>query len=245
MKKLRNAIQIIKQIKNWPLFFRDYFGFAGAGIVMYKARNSSVYVARAGTTDRGIINAVAIQDEYHIKELGRLGTVIDLGGNIASFAITAAAYADRVIMVEPIKENLELANRAIAQSGLEDKIIVVPSAIGEQEGTVRIYLSHNNTGGHSSVYPSERFEDCPVVTLPSLFGAHSIERCDLLKIDIEGGEYDVIYSLPDPLWNKIRRIHLEWHDLDTAKKNHQELIAFLESKGYSITTEPPILFAVR
>src|SRR4030042_325499 len=61
-------------------------------------------------------------------------------------------------------------------------------------------------------------------------------RCDLLKVDCEGGEYDIFFNAPEATLRKIERIAMEYHDGFTPH-SHTELAAFLRGHGFSVT--PP------
>ena len=71
------------------------------------------------------------------------------------------------------------------------------------------------------------------MALADLFHEHAIERCDLLKIDCEGAEYDILLQSDASVLDKIRHIVLEYHDGVTAYA-HTDLAAFLRQHGYRV-----------
>src|SRR5262249_27354517 len=163
---------------------------------VYQTRHGLKFAARAGTTDRGIINTVVAQDEYRTRELPQIKTVIDLGANIGSFSAFIAEKADKIYAFEPVLENATLARRTIELNTLNNKVILTAAAVSDHNGVVDLYLSPDNTGGHSPAYQFNKKISVPAVSLQSVFDAHKIFECDLLKIDIEGGEYEALYILP-------------------------------------------------
>ena len=73
-----------------------------------------------------------------------------------------------------------------------------------------------------------------------IFDKNRIARCDLLKLDCEGSEYDILGGVSRPLFDKINNIFLEYHDWDKAlgrAKSH-DLQKFLRSIGYKIQRFP-------
>lgn len=63
----------------------------------------------------------------------------------------------------------------------------------------------------------------------------SIPRCDLLKIDCEGSEYEIFYLSSSETLNKIERIVGEFHPRDQNKNNGRALCDFLETKDFDVT----------
>lgn len=207
-------------------------------------RDGSQYYVRTNTTDRSIVNSVAIQDEYQLRQLNlREAVIIDLGGQNGYFSVFAAKYAQRIYTYEPIPENYDNILKNIRLNQLEEIVQPHNLAVSSEVGTLKIHLSHN-TGGHSVYGGGEAYQAVKTTTLPAIFKEYAIERCDLLKLDIEGSEYDILYHLPDACFAKIIHIRMEVHEIDQDQKNHQHLVTFLQGKGYEILQfEKAILFA--
>ncbi|PIN99120.1 MAG: hypothetical protein COT90_01190, partial [Candidatus Diapherotrites archaeon CG10_big_fil_rev_8_21_14_0_10_31_34] len=70
--------------------------------------------------------------------------------------------------------------------------------------------------------------------LKEIFESNKIEKCDLMKIDIEGGEYPLLYDLEESIFSKIKLIAMECHKLDEKQNNPKKLIDFLQKKGFEI-----------
>ena len=56
----------------------------------------------------------------------------------------------------------------------------------------------------------------------------------MLKVDIEGAEWELLESLDESMLNRIDQISVEFHDfIDPTKKNRtQEVVERLKSFGY-------------
>jgi hypothetical protein len=61
-----------------------------------------------------------------------------------------------------------------------------------------------------------------------------ISHCDLLKVDCEGGEYDIFFHTPADTLRRIQRISMEYHD-DCTPHSHGELADFLTQHGFTVT----------
>lgn len=58
-------------------------------------------------------------------------------------------------------------------------------------------------------------------------------KCDLLKLDCEGAEYDILMKSPRDALVKIRRIVMEYHD-NVTDYSHKDLADFLVEQGYKV-----------
>ena len=68
-------------------------------------------------------------------------------------------------------------------------------------------------------YPDAEPRSIPSVSLEELLDAHELDVVDLLKVDCEGGEYDIFPEAPDRALDCIRNIATEWHEVDTTKRS--------------------------
>lgn len=198
------------------------------------------FVVRRGTwADESIIRHVVVEREYHPPgyEVGPADVVIDVGANIGGFSVPAAKAASSgwVIAYEP-----EPANAALLRCNLDRNacrnVTVVPAAVAGRRGEVELHLNPDNSGGHSAYRrhagPTVR---AAAVTLRDVFDAHRVERCDLLKLDCEGAEYDLLYTLPRAYFGRIRRIALEYHADPEAKREAADgLVRHLHDVGFRV-----------
>ncbi len=75
----------------------------------------------------------------------------------------------------------------------------------------------------------------PGVTLAGLFDEHRIARCDLLKLDCEGAEYDALYGLPAEHRQRIRRCVVEYHaDPNHKRARGDELVGWFARSGFRV-----------
>ena len=80
--------------------------------------------------------------------------------------------------------------------------------------------------------------------LISLFDLEENEYIDILKIDIEGGEYDLLTNASKEDLLKFKQITIEFHDfIDPSLRNLNEVIINkLESFGFVLKSSKPALF---
>jgi len=180
--------------------------------------------------------------ELHLRE----GSVfVDVGANEGYFSIVASKLVGsrgRVIAVEPqsrlrsvLEKNVSL-NRA-------SNIQLHQVAISNVNGTVEMFLAPDTITGATSLsktrkYPVPR-ETVTTLTLRQLLDNNGVRTADLMKMDIEGHEYEAILGSPEVFRSKlVRNLALELHPsiLKQRGKDPGEIAEFLRSAGYNITS---------
>ena len=76
---------------------------------------------------------------------------------------------------------------------------------------------------------------CRVETLSRVVHALNIGAIDLLKIDVEGAEWDVLRGISTSDWRKIRQVVAEVHDEDGRLARVENL---LRQQGFNVVSEP-------
>jgi FkbM family methyltransferase len=196
-----------------------------------------VEVRAHAEVDRQVFNGIFARDEYRLNAIapGAWDTVLDAGANIGIFSVRVAPLAKRVLSYEPMPQNFKYLQTNV---GRFRHVVSVPRAISGKPGTLDLNVS-DNTGGHSVVSESGTGKKIQVeaVTIAQIFAEHSIERCNLIKMDIEGAEYDSLTAIPAELWPRIDRIHMEYHQGPDGW-NGEKLASFLRERGYRCDVVP-------
>ena len=79
-----------------------------------------------------------------------------------------------------------------------------------------------------------------VRSLNALFQKHNIKKCQFLKVDCEGGEYEIFQQATRKTLAKIAVISMEAHLFNREmQKNYLKLIAFLKENHFQIFQETP------
>ncbi|MBO3459440.1 FkbM family methyltransferase [Aetokthonos hydrillicola Thurmond2011] len=87
-------------------------------------------------------------------------------------------------------------------------------------------------------FKSETFY-CPVKTLSEVIAENSVNRIDMLKIDVQKSEFDVLLGINEHDWLKIRQIVIEVHD---ESNRLAQVDSLLKAKGYNVITEQDSLY---
>ena len=126
---------------------------------------------------------------------------VDVGANDGYYTLFAARRVGpegRVVSVEPSSRERGHLERNLARNGIGN-VEIVPAALGAMAGHADLHLAHgvhtgHNTLGrfaHDDVVPA-RVERVPLETLDALVTRLALPRVDVVKIDVEGGEANVI-----------------------------------------------------
>jgi len=208
-------------------------------------RASAPLALRGDSNDFHIFHRIFLRDEYRLAQLpAQLGDVIDLGANVGLFTARVAPRAKRVFCYEPVPANFSQLERNVAQL---PNVTAFREAAAGAPGTLRIYQPESDalSGRHSafaevSAHMTARYDEVPARALDEIFARHSIEACDLLKIDVEGSEYEILHGASDATLARIARIHGEYHDVapEDPRTRIDAFAGFLRGCGYSVDVAP-------
>lgn len=196
-------------------------------------------IVRRGTWDPQMMYQVMVREDYtsHGFSLQEGDIVIDIGANIGSFAVFAGKKASTVISFEPAASAFELLSQNVALNGLNN-VQAVRAAVGGKDGEIILYKGSDdaiNTIHKDSANGGKHGQEAvPCITLDTVFARFGITRCDFLKLDCEGAEYDILYSASDSTLQRISRISMEYHVLDGQDEDEvpRGLCNYLSGKGF-------------
>jgi FkbM family methyltransferase len=155
-------------------------------------------------------------------------TVIDVGANVGVFALHSAAAGAQVIAVEPNADAYRRLRAAVKANGLEARIVTINAAVGAEAGRGRMVVPRGQSvlGFVDTSSPRSGADHVVVITLDDLIARRQIERIDLLKIDVEGAEYEVLRGSTRAL-RLVDRVIFEYH----SKPLLAESLAALRAAG--------------
>lgn len=176
------------------------------------------------------------------------GTFVDIGANEGFFAVMAARIVGtggKVVAVEPQSRLQAVVERNFRLNGVTNAALV-PCAISDREGRVDLFVSPDTNTGSTGLQNMTRYrlatESVPVMTLLKLFESHSIASADLVKMDIEGAEFEAILGSPALFESRrIKAFAFEMHEAAIARRggDPKDVIRFLEKCGYALAAGLP------
>ncbi len=192
---------------------------------------------RAKSFDKFIVNEVYSGSyEIALKKLPDSPVIIDAGAHIGVFAVKALGSCPqaRLFCIEPIAANLRLLRKNLEDNNLSRRVTVLESLLSNNDGLKTIYERKDHSAGFNLYLPTDVKYDIQSRTLESVVRDNKITHCDLLKMDIEGGEYEVLLNTPPQVFEKIQSIVMEYHPFPKDVADIQGLADFLSKNGYSV-----------
>ena len=189
-------------------------------------------------------------DNYRVLSKGpafKPGDVIlDIGACEGMFSIMMAKLYpfSRVIALEPVSQTFYSLIRNI---GLNGTVNIEPYNVGVGKVSGKIIMSackDNMAGGSSAVMtfnPAEHTQiEVDVLSLDDVFIKYNLAKVKLLKIDIEGLEYDVLYAskLLERVENFVGEFHINKKLKEVQGRDITELATWVGSKTNLMYYEP-------
>jgi len=243
IKKIKLGIQTIKIIKNWPIYILNYFGLIKKRYLIYNFRSGIRLKVRSNTEsdpDREVVSNIFFLKGYLLPEKNIVirpsDTIIDIGAHIGAFSVLAAHKAKKglVYCYEPEKNNFNLLRQNIKLNKFGN-VKAFNFAVLGKKGKKNLFLGDRSTTMYS-MYSKTKEKSVKVncITLKGIFISIKIKKCNFLKLDCEGAEFEILYNTPKKYLKKIEKISMEFHDLDKKKLNHNYLKKFLEKHGFKV-----------
>jgi FkbM family methyltransferase len=173
--------------------------------------NSESLRLKGGLRNGETVN-IFVQDIYRNFPIkGKI--VIDVGANIADSCIYFVSHgAKRIVGIEPLIENYELAEQNVKLNNFSNRISIVLAGCGARPGCVNIDVNRRNGIGWQLSSSSYRGNTIPLLTLEQILQQSNVGQDEAaLKLDCEGCEYDVVLSSPDNVLRRFSSILIEYH----------------------------------
>ena len=211
-RRVANDIKIIRLTKNWREVLAAKAG--GRDLRRVYFRNGAVLDAPAEIDLLFLFHEVWIDRIYDLPgfEIKAGDDVIDIGGNIGAFAVFAGKRAENVKIhsYEPFPMNAAFLRKNVENSGLNNVNIIEAAVAGNNgERTLKI---DDSWVKHSLNEISSKESGIRIKCLSLDEVLTEIDHCNLLKIDCEGGEYEIFYGAKPETLRSIDKIVCEYHD---------------------------------
>ena len=168
-------------------------------------------------------------------------TFVDLGANEGYFTVIGAKQAGphgRVLAIEPQLRLREVLQRNFTLNNCAH-IQLAPYAVSDRPGPASLHLTPGVNNSASSLIQPTRYplprQTVQCLTLEEIFKLHAIDSCTLLKLDIEGWEYEAVLGSPELFRSgRVKAIALELHPPLLALRglDPTRITTFLAECGY-------------
>ncbi|MEI8342690.1 MAG: FkbM family methyltransferase [Verrucomicrobiota bacterium] len=231
-------------MKNWPTVIVEQYFTHPSGVRQLCFRDGLKAAYRPETQDWETVKEVMLDGVYavsldHLKNQPGHLPVLDLGANIGLFSLRAAQCKPglEVHAYEPAPQNIALmeSNQRVNPE-LAKRIHIHSEAVGGFTRTARFFFDEKipqasslfSTGNQGQEVTVRAFAEI-VTGIPVSWG--------LVKIDVEGAEYEIFKHTPPAIWEKVLTISIEIHADPEGRMQKRDLLKQIESLGYTAVKE--------
>ncbi len=170
------------------------------------------------------------------QESTKGGVFYDVGANIGAYSFIAATQGLAVVAFEPAPQNFAALHENISLNGLDEKITAVPMVLGT-EGGVHSFSFADYTRGATEGFFSTQHERAVkksllVETLDGIIRTYHLPPPSLMKIDVDGGEHEVLAGARETLaFPGLRSILIE-----VEEENREQVDVVLTAAGFTLSS---------
>jgi FkbM family methyltransferase len=178
-------------------------GNTSSSITGLAFRNGPRFSIRDALSAAHTFREIFLNGDYDVPYISSARTVVDLGANIGLFSYFASLKSPDAVIhafeADPDTFAVLEKNLSAVQN---NHFLPVNLAAGSEAGTIDFYSS--TVSGWSSRYPvlgaqEARHIKVPSVRLSDYLREKGVTAVDVLKVDVEGAEYDILLGDSD-LW---------------------------------------------
>jgi len=222
--------RICRLWSNWPEYLFNYMSRQRKP-AEYRTRDGLRLVDSTGGME-GTMAVVFVRREY--GELDGFTTIVDIGANIGTFAVHAALSnrEAKVYCYEPEQNNFDCLVNNIEINGLGERVVPFCRAVASHQGPRDLAVGDSLSNSLVIVPDGATRQTVVCTTVRSIL--ENLGAIDLLKMNCEGGEYEILESCTGREFDRISNIRLEYHNMNAPNRNGRALARFLEERGYRI-----------
>jgi FkbM family methyltransferase len=170
---------------------------------------------------------------------------VEVGANIGACVMEMLLSTDAPILAfEPHPRNLFALKETIKKldKSLQNRVVLVPIALGSEQGVSKIYSGHDNLGnsiigaqvkdwGAQKFLERDQFE-IQIESLDTVLKPGP--KIPLLKMDAQGYECRIVDGFGQDLANIMQRVHFEKTDKFLRAQNCNDLLPKLRKYGFVV-----------
>ncbi|KKR08029.1 MAG: Methyltransferase, FkbM family [Parcubacteria group bacterium GW2011_GWC2_39_14] len=213
-------------------------------MAIIKFKDKKIDVELRDEVDRSVANEIFKFREYRSAESAIESAklpILDVGAHIGLFSLYVRALNPTVpiIALEPEVNNFKRLEKTIAENQIEN-IQLECLALSSKSGQGNLIVS-NDSQNHRLSFASEnvsgqKVEKVKTTSLADYCKKNQIKKIALIKLDIEGGEFELIESWAKDDFNLFESILLEYHNV--FGNEHKRLVEILRINGFGVQVFP-------
>lgn len=246
------SLKGLKLVKNKREVISHIMGLSKSDKLIYKLNNGWSLIVPKGKKNRTALitlKEIFIDKVYDIK-IKDARVILDIGANIGIYSLYALFNNKmaKIYAFEPEEDNFNQIKDNVKINNVQGKIVPFKLAISNKSGIISFFKDPQTSRGHSMFFHKGEETKVEAIKLEDIFLKLKIDKCDILKIDIEGAEYDVLYNCPDEILKKIKCIMVEYHEGFDNRPEYtgRGIKKFLSDKEFKIYRDKfNVLVAIR
>lgn len=173
------------------------------------------------------IDEIFVGNIYKLETSNRQPVILDCGGHIGLSAIYfKRQYPDALVTVfEPDAGNFEFLKTNLASQGYND--VVLRNEAIWKENTSLVFESDHSMSSRIATGTGAGGAEVKAVRLKDLMTT----EMDLLKLDIEGAEYEVLKDAKDRL-HLVSNLFIEYHGLFSQQNELMDILTWITEAGF-------------
>ena len=186
------------------------------------------------------------QVEYELRynyDLNENSVVIDVGGYKGEFAsYLFARYQCKLFVFEPVKKYYTLLQNTFKNN---QNIKIFPYGLGHKKEDIQITVmeeasSYNRT---ASKHKTGDLEKIQIEDIKTFIQQHNISKIDLIKINIEGAEYDLLDRMIKlDILKNCKNLQIQFHDFYPDYEKRYAKITTELSRSHKLTYRYPFVW---
>ena len=194
-------------------------GFKLLDMEMPKGVRQGKYRCRENTLDSYVMQEISSY-KFFLDLCSPSSVVLDIGGNIGTISVESALRGAKVFAFEPDDSNAVRFGDHVRMNDLESLVSLTKAVVmgpTYKRATAILYGTHGpNQGIHTTIPTRGRAQvECPAVTISRSL---AISGADMAKVDIEGGEYELLSSMFKNKKLKMIIAELHFRNRDMRRK---------------------------
>lgn len=214
---VHKLVVFLGTVSNWYLLIQDKW-LGSKGNLVYKFRNHIELECRTQSSDINEAVVVLSGVEYphklcRLSANGNKKVVFDVGANIGSFSLYIQSLNQHdnfeIFAFEPYRENYELCQNNFDRNELT-QVKIIEKAVAGVDGVSMFDIAGSFDACKLSDH-SEQAIEVKTIKLSTFCMDNQIYLIDILKVDIEGGEYAVVSQDIEFIGKYAKVILMEYH----------------------------------
>jgi FkbM family methyltransferase len=159
-----------------------------------------------------------------------------IGKDISFDMACIERHGCKVYGFDPTPKSIEWVSSNVSN----EKFIFLPFGIGAKSGSSNFHLPKNKKAVSGSIHYADFLDKEEVISVElksfdDLVAHLHLERVDVVKMDIEGAEYEVLQSIVDSKI-EVQQILVEFHDriFSEREPKSKHIVSYLNENGYKI-----------